>query len=136
MRLLWSLPKAAPALLRHLMGYAELFGQDIEQMHRDFGARLVAFAVLALAAFFVIFSGCLLIVAMTWDGPHRVSAIAWMGGGFLLVAVIAAAYRSQVASSQGSLLGTVRREWGEDRAILDHILAPERSEHGGPRSAQ
>jgi hypothetical protein len=125
MRLLWSLPKAAPALLRHMMGYAELFGQDIEQMLRDFGARLVAAAVLGLSAFFVIFSGCLLVVAMTWDGPHRVAAIVWMGGGFLLVAVIAAAYRAQVAGSQPAFLGTVRREWEEDRMILDHILAPD-----------
>ena len=45
MRLLWSLPKAAPALLRHIVGYAELAGQDLEQTQRDLGARLLAAAI-------------------------------------------------------------------------------------------
>ena len=75
MRLLWSLPKAAPAILRHLVAYAELAGQDLEQTHRDIGAKLLASAVVGLCVFFVIFSGCLAVVALTWDTPYRVSAI-------------------------------------------------------------
>jgi uncharacterized membrane protein YqjE len=123
MRLLWSLPKAAPALLRHFMGYAELAGQDLEQLQRDFGARLLAGAIVGVSAFFVILSACLVVVALTWDTPHRLSAIVWMGAAFLLVAVIAVAYRSQVVAAQAPFLGAVRREWRQDRVILDHILA-------------
>jgi uncharacterized membrane protein YqjE len=123
MRLLWSLPKAAPALLRHIVGYAELAGQDLEQTQRDLGARLLAAAILGLSICFVIFSGCLLVVALTWDTPYRVSAIAWMGGVFLLVAILAAVYRSNVINGQAPFLATVRREWKEDRVILDHILS-------------
>jgi uncharacterized membrane protein YqjE len=125
MRLLWSLPKAAPALLRHVLAYLELAGQDLEQMQRDFGARLLAAVVVAICIFFVLLSGCMLVVALTWDTPHRVAAIVWMGVGFLLVAVIAVSYRFQVLSSRAPFLETVRREWNEDRVILDHILAPE-----------
>jgi uncharacterized membrane protein YqjE len=125
MRLLWSLPKATPALLRHFMGYVELAGEDLEQLQRDFGARLLAGAIVGLSAFFVLLSACLAVVAVTWDTPHRLSAIVWMGAAFLLVAVIAFAYRSQVLASQGPFLGTVRREWREDRVILDHILGPD-----------
>jgi uncharacterized membrane protein YqjE len=125
LRLLWSLPKAAPALLRHVLAYLELAGQDLEQMQRDFGARLLAAVVVAICVFFVVLSGCMLVVALTWDTPHRVAAIVWMGAGFLLVAVIAVAYRFQILSSQAPFLDTVRREWDEDRVILDHILAPE-----------
>jgi uncharacterized membrane protein YqjE len=125
MRLLWSLPKAAPALLRHMMGYAELAGQDLEQLQRDFGARLLAGAVVAVSAFFVILSACLMVVAVTWDTPHRVAAIAWMGAAFLVVSVVALAYRSQVIGGQAPFLATVRREWREDRVIIDHILAPD-----------
>jgi uncharacterized membrane protein YqjE len=69
--------------------------------------------------------GCLLVVAMTWDTPHRVSAIVWMGVAFLAVAVIAVAYRFQVVKSQARFLATVRREWAEDRVILDRILSPD-----------
>lgn len=123
--MLWSLPKAAPALLRHIMAYAELAGQDLEQTQRDFGARLLAAAIVAICVFFVVLSACLCVVALTWDTPHRVVAILWMGGVFLLIALVAVAYRSQVVTSQGEFLGTVRREWREDRVILDRILAPE-----------
>jgi len=123
MRLLWSLPKAAPALLRHITGYAELAGQDLEQTQRDLGARLLAAAILGLGIFFVIFSGCLLVVALTWDTPYRVSAIAWMGGAFLLVAVLAGLYRSNLVKGQAPFLATMRREWQEDRVILERILS-------------
>ena len=125
MRLLWSLPKAAPALLRHVLAYAELTGQDLEQMQRDFGARLLVGVIVGICVFFLILTACLLVVAMTWDTPHRVSAIVWMGVGFLVVAVIAAAYRFQVLSKQAPFLATVRREWAEDRVILERILSPE-----------
>jgi uncharacterized membrane protein YqjE len=125
MRLLWSLPKAAPALLRHILAYAELTGQDLEQMQRDFGARLLVGVIVGICVFFLMLTGCLLVLAMTWDTPHRVSAIVWMGVGFLVVAVIAAAYRFQVLSKQAPFLATVRREWAEDRVILDRILSPE-----------
>jgi uncharacterized membrane protein YqjE len=128
MRLLWSLPKAAPALLRHVIAYAELVGQDLEQLQRDFGARLLADVIVGICVFFLMLTGCLLVVAMTWDTPHRVSAIIWMGVAFLLVAVVAVAYRFQVVSSHAPFLATVRREWAEDRVILDRILSPEEEE--------
>jgi uncharacterized membrane protein YqjE len=123
MRLLWSLPKAVPALLRHFLAYVELTGEDLERTQRDVGARLFASAIVGVCAFFVILSGCLLIVAMTWDTPHRVSAILWMGGTSLVAAVIAGFYRSKIISEQSRFLGTVRREWAEDRVILERLLS-------------
>jgi uncharacterized membrane protein YqjE len=124
-RLLWSLPKAAPAILRHIAAYAELAGQDLERTQRDLGAKLLATAVLGLCVFFVILSGCLGLVALTWDTPYRVSAIAWMGGAFLLVAIIAGVYRSKIIRAESPFLATVRREWAQDRVILERILADE-----------
>jgi uncharacterized membrane protein YqjE len=125
MRLLWSLPKAAPALLRHVLAYVELAVQDLDQLQRDFGARLLADMIVGICVFFLLLTGCLLVVALTWDTPHRVSAIVWMGVGFLLVAIVAVAYRFQVLSTQAPFLATVRREWSEDRVILDRILSPD-----------
>ena len=123
MSLLWSLPKAAPALLRHIVGYVELAGEDLDQAQREFGAQLLAIAILGLAIFFVVLTGCLLVVALTWNTPYRVSAIAWMGGAFLLVAVIAGRYRVKLVNGQTPFLASVRREWKEDRVILEHILS-------------
>jgi len=122
-RLLWSLPKAAPAILRHIAAYAELAGQDLETSQRDFGARLLASTILLVCVFFAILSACLVVIALTWDTPYRVSSIAWMGGVFFLIAVVAGLYRSKVIGGQSRFLGTVRREWAEDRVILEKILS-------------
>jgi uncharacterized membrane protein YqjE len=122
-RLLWSLPKAAPALLRHLVGYAELAGQDLEQSKRDFKLRLVASLMLLVAALFAVFFGCLIIIALTWDTPNRVAAVGWITGFFAMVALFCGLYRSKVIGAQTPFLGTVRREWAEDRVILEKILS-------------
>lgn len=122
MRLLWLLPKAAPVLLRHFVAYAELAGLDLAKTQRDVASQLVAIAVMALGIFFAIFMGCLLLVAYTWDTPYRIAAIEWMGGGFLIVAVVAALFRSNISRAQTPFLSSVRREWQEDRVILERIL--------------
>jgi len=121
-RLLWLLPKAAPVLLRHFVAYAELAGLDLAKTQRDIAAQVIASALVIIGVVFALFLGCLLVVAYTWDTPYRISAIAWMGGGFLLVAVGAALYRSNVSRTQTPFLASVRREWREDRVILERIL--------------
>ncbi|HEY5263554.1 MAG TPA: hypothetical protein VIJ37_01075 [Steroidobacteraceae bacterium] len=123
MRLLWSLPKAAPVLLRHLAAYAELAALDFARAQRELKTQLVACAVLAVCLLFAILMGCLAVVACTWDTRYRLAAIAWMGGGFLVAAFLAALYRSNAARAQAPFLTSVRREWHEDRVILERILA-------------
>jgi uncharacterized membrane protein YqjE len=85
-RLLWSLPKAAPALLRHLAAYVDLASLDLARTCREITAEFLASAIVAICVLFAILMGCLAVVALTWDTPYRVTAIAWMGGGFLVVA--------------------------------------------------
>jgi uncharacterized membrane protein YqjE len=125
MRALWSLPKAAPALLRHIGAYLELAELDLARATRELTAQLVAIAVVAICALFVLILACLGVVAYTWDGPYRVAAIAWMGGGFLVLAVAAAVYLSRLARERSTLLADVRREWQRDRVILERILSDE-----------
>jgi len=122
-RLLWSLPKAAPALLRHIAAYVDLAGLDLARTGREIAAELVASAIIAIGALFAAFMACLAVVAYTWDTPHRVSAIAWMGAGFLGVAIVAAAYRANAARAKSQLLASVRRQWQEDRVLLERILS-------------
>jgi uncharacterized membrane protein YqjE len=64
-------------------------------------------------------------VAYTWDTPYRVAAIGCMGGGFVIVAIIAAIYRSSLVRAAPPLLSDVQREWQEDRVILERIIADE-----------
>jgi uncharacterized membrane protein YqjE len=123
MRLLWSLPKAAPALLRHLAAYAELVGYDLQQTQRELSANVAVSVVAAVSVFFAVLMGCATVVAITWDTPQRVAAIEWMGGGFLIVAVIALLYRANMLRDQAPFLASVRRAWEEDRVILERILS-------------
>lgn len=92
-------------------------------MQRNLAARMVALAILGFSCFFVVLSGCVLIIALTWDTPHRVSAIAGIGGVFLVVAIAAAARHANLRASQAPFLASVRREWQEDRAIVEELLS-------------
>ena len=125
MRLLWLLPKAAPALLRHLVAYVDLVSVDLARAQREFMAELVISAITAICTLFAALMGCLAVVAYTWDTPYRMTAIAWMGGGFLVAAVVAALYRMRVLRAKSEFLGSVRREWHADRVLLERILPPD-----------
>jgi len=122
-RLLWSLPKAAPALLRHLAAYVDLASLDLARTRREIGAEFLATAVAAVCGLFAVLLGCLAVVAYTWDTPYRLTAIVWMGGGFLAVAIAAAVYRANAVRAKSEFLGSVRRAWEEDRVLLERILS-------------
>lgn len=123
MRVLWSLPKAAPALLRHLGAYLELAAYDLERAKRDAVSGIIVAAVVGVALLFTVLMGCAAVIAVTWDTPNRLAAIAWMGGAFLATAVIAMIYRSKTAAGQAPFLDSVRGEWKEDSVIVERILA-------------
>jgi uncharacterized membrane protein YqjE len=117
MNVLWSLPRAAPILLRHLTAYAELAARDLGRVQREATAQLVASVLVVASLFFVILMVCLAVVAATWDTPHRLQAIAAMGGGFALLALCAVAYRSRIVRDRSPLMSAVRREWQTDRIL-------------------
>jgi uncharacterized membrane protein YqjE len=122
-RLLWSLPKAAPVLLRHLTAYLELVSLDLARAQRDVVSELIAVAVIALCSVLALLMGCLAVVAGTWNTPYRVTAILCMGGGFVIVAVAAAWYRSNASKAKSEVLGSVRQAWAQDRVLLENILS-------------
>ena len=125
MRLLWLLSKAAPALLRHMVAYADLASVDLARAHWEIAAQAVASVIILVSGFLALFMGCLAVVAYTWDTPHRVSAILWMGGGFLLLAVLAAIRRANAARTRSPFLGSVRQAWHEDRELLERLMSLE-----------
>jgi uncharacterized membrane protein YqjE len=122
-RLLWTLPKAAPALLRHVAAYIDLASLDLARTQREIAAQCLAIGIVVICGLFAVLLGCLAVVAYTWDTPNRVSAILWMGGGFVLIAVVAAIYGSSVLKTKSQFLGSVRQAWQEDRVLLERILS-------------
>ena len=77
MRVLWSLPKAAPALLRHLGAYVELAALDLERAKRDAVGGIIVSLIILVCSLFALLMGCAAVIAVTWDTPHRLAAIAW-----------------------------------------------------------
>ena len=132
MRVLWLLPKAAPALLRHLGAYVELVALELEQSRRDLTVNILASVVAGVCGFFAVLMGCVVIVALTWDTPYRVAAVAWTGGAFLTVAVLALIYRSKTLKAQKPFLASVKREWQEDAVVLENIMAEPEQPRAAP----
>ena len=128
MRLLWLIPRAAPALLRHLIAYIDLISLDLGRAQREFAAQLVMSAIVGICGVFAVFMGCLAVVAYTWDTPYRVTAIACMGGGFLAAAVAAVVYRSKAMRARSELFGSLQREWQADRQLFEHLMSSSNQE--------
>ena len=125
MRALWSLPKAAPALLRHLAAYAELAALDFARAQREITVQLLAAAVMGVCLLLGLLFACIGVIAYVWDTPYRVATIAWMCGAFLLLAVVAAVVRIRLARARSPFMADLQREWQEDRALLERILSGE-----------
>ncbi len=106
MRGLWSLPKAAPALMRHIGAYVELVGLDLQRTQREIMAQVVATAIVAICMLFTVFLVCMGVLAYTWNTPYRIAAIAWMAGVFIVVAIGALIFRARIAREP---LADVRR---------------------------
>jgi uncharacterized membrane protein YqjE len=109
--------------MRHIGAYIDLAGLDLARTQREITAQVVALAIVAISILFAVFFICLGVIAYTWNTPYRVAAIIWMAAAFLVVAIGAAVYRSRAARSRSPLLSDVRREWQEDRVILERILS-------------
>jgi uncharacterized membrane protein YqjE len=124
---IWSLPKAAPALFRHLGAYLDLAALDLDRTRREITAVVVTAVIIAVCMLFLVFMICLAILAYTWNTPFRLTAIALMAGCFLLIAVVAVIYLSNVVRSGSPFLADVRKEWLEDRVILERIFFPDKT---------
>jgi uncharacterized membrane protein YqjE len=119
----WSLPQAAPILVRHLTAYAELFYQDLDEAQQNFRGKVIAVVVIAHAALFAMLMICAAIVAAYWDTPQRMQALYWMIAFFVLVACIALGYLLRMARAQPRPFDALRKEWAIDRDMIAELVA-------------
>ena len=129
MRALWSLPKAAPALLRHLAAYGELFALDLARAQREITASLIAAVVAACCIFFTLLFACVALIAYYWDSAYRVIAILSLAGAFLVVAIGAFFYLASLTRRRSPFLADLKREWEQDRLLLEKILSGDEEPH-------
>jgi uncharacterized membrane protein YqjE len=123
MRRIWAISKAAPALMRHVIAYIDFAALDLARTQRELTTQLIAGTIMAVCALLALFLGCLVVMACTWDTPNRVPALAWMGGGFLMMAVAAAFHLSRASRARMPMFAQVRREWQIDRVLLERFLS-------------
>jgi uncharacterized membrane protein YqjE len=109
--------------MRHVGGYIELIALDLARAQREITAQVLAAVVAAICLLFAVFMACMAVIAYTWDTAYRVATIVWMCGGFVLVAVVAIVYMSRLARARTPMLTDLKREWQEDRVILERILS-------------
>jgi uncharacterized membrane protein YqjE len=118
---LLALRRVGPLLLRHLSAYAELAGQDLAASRKDLAKRLRATVIFSVCGAFALLMGCMWVIAATWDTPHRMLAIGMMTTLFAVLALVSGLFATR-ASPQPAF-ASVRREWGEDRLILERVLS-------------
>jgi len=109
--------------MRHIGAYIDLAGLELARAQRDMTAQVVMWAIVAVCGLFAVFMACLGVIAYTWDTAYRVAAIAWMCGGFLVISIGALIYGFRLARQRSALFTDVRREWQEDRVILERVLS-------------
>jgi uncharacterized membrane protein YqjE len=118
---LLSLRRVGPVLLRHLCAYAELAGQDLAASRKDLATRLRATVIFSVCGALALLMGCFWVIAATWDTPHRMLAIGMMTTLFAVLALVAGLFATR--TSPQPAFASVRREWREDRLILEHVLS-------------
>ncbi len=118
----WSLPRAAPALLKHVIAYLELAHQDFERWQTALRTRIIAGLVAGISALFALIFLCVAVVALTWDTPYRMTAIWSLVGLFVALTIIGGIYASNAASTSPKMFATVSKEWQADRVVLDEIV--------------
>jgi uncharacterized membrane protein YqjE len=129
MRALSMLPRAAPMLLRHLGGYAELAAQELARGRATMVARAGGYLLVAVGLSGAAAMLCVAIIAANWDTAHRMAAIYALLAFFLGLALAAAAYGRHLRATQPPLFGQIRREWRLDQVIMARMLSGS-GEHG------
>jgi uncharacterized membrane protein YqjE len=116
------LAAAASIVVRHAGAYTDLIVSDVDAAGQVFGRRLWAGAILAAGVAFAAAMACVWVIAITWDTPARIWAIAALLALFTAVAVIAYVELKALKAAPRSVLSRTAREWEKDRVLLEELL--------------
>jgi hypothetical protein len=114
-----ALPRLARAALQHLIAYGELLCEEGAEAGRRLRRSAIGLALAAAAGFIALELACLWIIAATWNGPNRLTAVGALCIGFAIIAVICSAYASGAQTAGGvKPFQRVRDEWRTDMQEL------------------
>lgn len=114
-----ALSRVVPAMLRHALAYADLLREETEDAMRVWRRRVLGLALGLLAGSLALLLGCAAVIAATWNGPHRVTAIIALCVTFAVIALLGFWYASaDQAPGQPRPFERLRAEWDADRREL------------------
>jgi uncharacterized membrane protein YqjE len=135
-----ALSRLLPALVRHAVAYGDLLCEETGDALRVWRRRVLGLAVGVIAGSLALLLGCVAVIAATWDGPHRLSAVIALCVAFAVIALLGLWYANAgLAPDQPRPFERLRAEWDADRreiAALHPSLAEVEPMLPEPRSAQ
>jgi uncharacterized membrane protein YqjE len=118
-----ALPRIAPVLARHALGYADLATEELRDAGTLLRRRALATVIYAIATSFSVLMFCCLFIALAWDTPYRFAVIAGLALVFVAAAIIAGDFARRERRKSDRLFKRLRCAWITDRETLREILA-------------
>ncbi len=113
------LSRLVPALLRHVIAYSDLLLDETAAAGRQWRRQLLGVAILLAAGGIAALMVCAFVIGATWDGPHRLHAIAALFAGFTIIALGGAWYANHGWTQQTPRpFERIGAEWREDMRQL------------------
>jgi len=122
-RLLTALPRVAPVLARHALGYADLAVEELDSLGDRMRRRLFVTLACTVAASVALLMFCLLAVAMVWDTPYRTTVVAGLALAFALAAIITGGLARSEREKSAGAFPRLSTAWDQDREMLRDVLA-------------
>ena len=123
MRLVTALPRIAPLVARHALGYADLAAEELAMAGVLLRQRVLATVTCAVAASLAVLMFCGLVIALSWDTPQRVTVIGLLALTSATAAIIAGQIVRRLRRKSEGLFPRLRHEWVSDRELLRETFA-------------
>lgn len=113
-----TLRRLAPAVLRHLLAYGDLLGEESIDALRQLRKQVIGILIAVLTGTMAVALGCAWAIAAAWDGPHRLTVIGALCIGFVLITALACLYVMTEPPNGRQPFDRLAAEWQADRRML------------------
>ena len=123
MRLLTALPRVAPVLASHALGYADLAVEELYSLGDRLRRRLLATLACTVAAGVAVLMFCLLAIALAWDTSYRITVVAGLAFAFAIAALVTGSVARRERRKSAPAFPGLSIAWDQDRELLREALA-------------
>lgn len=127
MRFLIALPRVAPVLARHALGYADLAVEELDSLGGRLRRGLIVTLAFTVAASVAVLMFCLLAITIAWDTPYRTAVVAGLAITFAVAAIVTGGLAGRAGKKSKQLFPRLNTAWDRDREVLREVLAARES---------